>query len=95
VTGVAADHGKFKTPGLHNIALTAPYMHDGRFATLEEVVEHYNSGIRRSPTLSPKIKHPDGLFLSAEEKADLVAFLQSLTDTEFVENPDFADPYGE
>jgi cytochrome c peroxidase len=93
VTGLARDHGKFKTPGLHNVALTAPYMHDGRFATLEEVVEHYNSGIVQSPTLDPKIKSPDGLYLSNQEKADLVAFLKALSDQSFIENPAFSDPY--
>jgi cytochrome c peroxidase len=82
VTGVAADLGKFKTPSLRNIALTAPYMHDGRFATLEEVVDHYSSGVQRSETLDPNLaKHPAaGLQLTADEKADLVAFLKTLTD---------------
>ncbi len=93
VTNRSSDHAKFKTPGLHNVALTAPYMHDGRFATLEEVVEHYNSGIQQSPTLSPKIKSPNGLLLTSQEKADLVAFLKSLTDEEFVTNAAFGDPY--
>lgn len=82
VTRNAADHGKFKVPSLRNIALTAPYMHDGRFATLEEVVEHYSTGVRRTPTLDPNLaKHPaGGLHLSAQDKADLVAFLKTLTD---------------
>ncbi len=85
VTKNAADHGKFKTPSLRNIARTAPYMHDGRFATLEEVVEHYNSGVRRSVTLDPNLaKHPEaGMQLTAQEKADLVAFLKTLTDETF------------
>ncbi|MFN0079040.1 MAG: MbnP family protein [Prosthecobacter sp.] len=85
VTKNAADHGKFKTPSLRNIARTAPYMHDGRFATLEEVVEHYNSGVRRSATLDPNLaKHPEtGMQLTAQEKADLVAFLKTLTDETF------------
>ena len=83
VTKVAADVGKFKTPSLRNIALTAPYMHDGRFATLEEVVEHYDHGVVRSDTLDPNLaKHPaQGLGLTSAEKADLVAFLKTLTDT--------------
>jgi cytochrome c peroxidase len=82
VTGNGSDHGKFATPSLRNIALTGPYMHDGRFATLEEVVEHYSTGIKRSATLDPNIaKHPDGgLHLSASDKAALVAFLKTLTD---------------
>jgi cytochrome c peroxidase len=92
VTGRSSDTGKFKTPGLRNVEFTGPYMHDGRFATLEEVVEHYNSGIKRSPTLDPKIKKPEGLFLTEQEKSDLVAFLKSLSDMEFMNNPAFSDP---
>lgn len=81
VTGSTADHGKFATPSLRNITLTAPYMHDGRFATLEEVVEHYSSGVHRSPTLDPNLaKHPaNGLNLATADKAALVAFLKTLT----------------
>jgi cytochrome c peroxidase len=84
VTGAASDQGKFATPSLRNIALTAPYMHDGRFATLEEVVEHYSSGIQRGPTLDPNLaKHPpNGLNLGTADKAALVAFLKTLTTTE-------------
>jgi cytochrome c peroxidase len=82
VTELAGDQGKFSTPSLRNVALTAPYMHDGRFATLEEVVEHHSSGVHRSPTLDPNLaKHPgNGLNLAAADKAALVAFLKSLTD---------------
>jgi cytochrome c peroxidase len=82
VTGKAADAGKFAVPSLRNVALTAPYMHDGRFRTLEEVVEHYCTGVQRSPTLDPNIaKHPDGgVPLSAADKRALVAFLKTLTD---------------
>lgn len=85
VTGVEGDRGKFKTPSLRNIALTAPYMHDGRFKTLEEVVEHYSTGVRKTPTLDPNLaKHPDaGIQLSAEDKKALVAFLKTLTDEDF------------
>lgn len=89
VTGNAADLGKFKTPSLRNIAVTAPYMHDGRFQTLEEVVEHYNSGVQRSDTLDPNLaKHPNtGLQLTSQEKSDLVAFLKTLTDEAFITEP--------
>ena len=89
VTGKETDRGKFKVPSLRNIALTAPYMHDGRFTTLEQVVDHYDSGVRRSKTLDPNLaKHPDsGLGLSPEDKAALVAFLKTLTDEEFVSQP--------
>jgi cytochrome c peroxidase len=85
VTGKPADQGKFATPSLRNVSLTAPYMHDGRFATLEQVVEHYSTGVKRSPTLDPNLaKHPDGgVPLSAEDKRALVAFLKTLTDPKY------------
>lgn len=93
VTGNPADNGKFLTPTLRNIELTAPYMHDGRFATLEEVVEHYNSGGVPSATIDPLMKHVgSGLDLTAQEKADLVAFLKTMTDEDFINNPDFSAP---
>ncbi|MGZ4961553.1 MAG: MbnP family protein [Limisphaerales bacterium] len=87
-TKIEFDRAKFSTPSLRNIALTAPYMHDGRFKTLEEVVEHYSTGVKRSPTLDPNIaKHPDGgIHLSAADKEALVAFLKSLTDPKFAKN---------
>lgn len=80
-----ADRGKFRTPSLRNVGISGPYMHDGRFKTLEEVIEHYDRGAERSPTLDPNIaKHPkDGLRLSREDKAALVAFLLTLTDSSF------------
>ena len=82
VTGQAADRGKFAVPSLRNLTLTAPYMHDGRFRTLEEVVEHYATGVQRSPTLDPNLaKHPDGgVPLCAADQQALVAFLKTLTD---------------
>jgi cytochrome c peroxidase len=82
VTGVEQDSGKFSTPSLRNVALTAPYMLDGRFSTLAEVVAHYATGVHRSPTLDPNLaKHPEGgLALSAADQGALVAFLFSLTD---------------
>lgn len=85
VTGRAADRGKFAVPSLRNVALTAPYMHDGRFSTLEQVVEHYVSGVKRSPTLDPNIaKHPDGgVPLDRADQQALVAFLKTLTDEKF------------
>lgn len=84
------DVGLFKTPTLRNIELTAPYMHDGRYLTLEDVVEHYNSGVKHSPTLDPIMTKPSkiyGLGLTQTEKQDLVAFLKTLTDTTFTHNP--------
>ena len=93
LTGLPQDRAKFKTPSLRNVALTAPYMHDGRFQTLEEVIEHYNSGGHASPTVDPNMKYTiGGLQLSAEKKAQLIAFLHTLTDTEFVNDPRFQDP---
>ncbi|BDS07178.1 hypothetical protein NT6N_22180 [Oceaniferula spumae] len=84
-TGKESDRYKFSTPSLRNIALTAPYMHDGRFKTLEEVIDHYNAPPTLSPTLDPNLaKHPQGLGLSDSEKADLIAFLKTLTDPDFV-----------
>ena len=89
VTGNASDQGKFATPSLRNVGLTAPYMHDGRFKTLEEVIEHYSTGVKRSATLDPNIaKHPDGgLHLSTGHKRALVAFLKTLTDEKFNGKP--------
>jgi len=85
VTRDAADRGKFRVPSLRNVALTGPYMHDGRFQTLEQVIDHYDSGVERGATLDPNLaKHPkEGLRLSADDKAALAAFLRTLTDPAF------------
>ena len=85
VTKRERDRGRFSVPSLRNIALTAPYMHDGRMETLEEVIEHYSSGVKRSPTLDSNLaKHPDGgVPLTAADKKALVAFLLTLTDDKF------------
>jgi cytochrome c peroxidase len=93
VTGLVYDNGRFKTPSLRNVALTAPYMHDGRFATLEEVVAHYDHGVQRPANLDPNLaKHPaTGMQLTSEEQGALVAFLKTLTDAKyegFVTPPD-------
>lgn len=93
VTGLPYDRGLFKTPTLRNIALTAPYMHDGRFQTLREVIEHYNTGGHLTQTLDPLMKFPNvGLGLSEQDIDDLVSFLETLTDTSFVNNPNFRKP---
>lgn len=103
VTQNSFDKGKFRTPSLRNIALTAPYMHDGRFQTLEEVIEHYDNGIKKSQTLSSLItaasnefiNDPNGevnLFLTEQEKKDIIAFLEMLTDEEFITSPKFSEP---
>lgn len=94
VSGSPYDRGLFKTPSLRNVELSAPYMHDGRFATLREVVGHYNSGGHSSATIDPMMKFPGvGLGLSEQDVDDLVLFLKTLTDTSFVHNPKFQDPH--
>jgi cytochrome c peroxidase len=94
VTNNPIDYGKFKVPSLRNIALTAPYMHDGRFQTLEEVIEFYNSGVKNSVTVDLQMIHPTftGLNLSADDKAALKAFLLALTDEQFINNTAFSKP---
>lgn len=91
VSGAGYDRGKFATPSLRNVALTGPYMHDGRFATLEEVIDHYSDGIKESPNLDPLFyKHGfpfPGLRLNPQEKADLKAFLMALTDSSYISIP--------
>ncbi len=89
VTGKESDAGKFKTPTLRNVALTAPYMHDGRFDTLEEVIKHYDHGVKRAANLDPNLaKHPqDGMGLTDEEQKALVAFLRTLTDESYYSLP--------
>ncbi len=102
ITGRAQDEGLFKTPSLRSIALTAPYMHDGRFATLEEVVEFYNSGVVDNPNLAPQLRNPPGqgapgaprrLNLTVQQKAALVAFIKTLTDTALATDAKFSDPF--
>lgn len=95
ITGNSNDMGKFKTPTLRNIELTGPYMHDGRFQTLEEVVDFYSEGLVYSPTIDPLMKkvHEGGVQLNPIEKQDLVNFLKTLTDTTFTNNPDLSYPF--
>jgi len=92
VTNNPFDNGKFRAPSLRNIALTAPYMHDGRFETLEEVIDHYNSGAHFADNIDPLIK-TRGLGLTEQHKKDLIAFLHALTDTSFANNPAFQNPF--
>lgn len=94
VTGNPNDNGKFKVPTLRNIAYSAPYMHDGRFATLDEVINHYSSGVVVSPTIDPLMEFASqgGAQLDAFEKDLLKQFLMTLTDETFINNPDFGDP---
>lgn len=83
------DDGKFKTPSLRNIALTAPYMHDGRFKTLEECIQHYNVGFKYTANLDPNLDNSKKGRLNPADVQDIIAFLNTLTDTEFINNPKF------
>jgi cytochrome c peroxidase len=93
ITGDPSDNGKFKSPSIRNLAFTAPYMHDGRFATLEEVIDHYSEGLKPSPTIDPLMKKVSqgGVGLTPNEKADLKSFLLSLSDSDFIKNPAFKE----
>jgi cytochrome c peroxidase len=95
VTGNAADMGKFRTPNLRNVALRDHYMHDGRFTSLEQVVEFYNSGVKHVSTIDPimtKLGKENGLNLNEQEKKQLVAFLKTLTDSTFITDPKLGRP---
>ncbi|MFL9843254.1 cytochrome-c peroxidase [Flavobacterium rhizosphaerae] len=89
--------GKFKIPTLRNIVLTSPYMHDGRFSSLVEVIDFYDSGVQDHPNLSPALKDTDGqprkLHLSQQDKSALMLFLNTLTDTEMTHDVKFSDPF--
>lgn len=91
ITKLNTDIYRFKTPSLRNVALTYPYMHDGRYATIEQCIEHYNSGIAMTINLDPLFSG-GSMPISAQEKADLVAFLNTLTDNKFIKDNRFADP---
>jgi cytochrome c peroxidase len=96
VTGKLYDIGMMSTPTLRNIGVTAPYMHDGRFEKLEDVIDHYNAGIRRSTTLDPIMLKNDSdgkRHLTTQEKEDLKAFLLTLTDTTFLNDKRFSSPF--
>lgn len=98
ISGNAADNGKFKVPSLHNVALTAPYMHDGRFKTLDEVLEHYSHGIQNSPNLNINLKdsltlRPIQMNISSDEKAAIIAFLNTFTDNQMISDPKFSNPF--
>ena len=97
ITDVGVGGGRFKAGSLRNIALTAPYMHDGRFQTLEQVVEHYDTGVQASPTLDNRLRgqngQPQRLNLSATERAALVAFLRTLTDETLATDARWSDPF--
>ncbi len=89
--------GTFRVASLRNIAVRAPYMHDGRFSTLDEVIDHYSSGVRPHPNLGDALRNDDGspvrFDFSQADRAALIAFLETLTDQSFLENPKFSDPF--
>jgi len=97
ITGRMEDMGLFRAGSLRNIAATAPYMHDGRFGTLEEVIEHYDAGIAGTPNLDALLRDPNGgparLGLTAQDKTALVAFLKTLTDGKLMADDRFSDPF--
>ncbi|HZG01732.1 MAG TPA: cytochrome c peroxidase [Chitinophagales bacterium] len=86
------DKGKFKTPSLRNVEVTAPYMHDGRFSTLEEVLHHYNSDFHVTTLTDPVLQVMPKNRMSQQEMDDVIAFLKTLTDHDFLTNPAFAKP---
>lgn len=94
VTGRRIHDGAYKTPTLRNVAVTGPYMHDDRFATLEEVIDFYSEGVVFSPSIDSLMPNPQGggASLTPGERSDLVAFLRALTDDEFLRDPRFGAP---
>jgi cytochrome c peroxidase len=96
-TGNPVQNGLFKSPSLRGIGVSGPYMHDGRFSTLAQVVEHYSSGVKAHPNLSPELRNPNGtprnLNLTTTQKAALVAFLNTLTDTGIATDVKYANPF--
>lgn len=95
ITKLPTDLGKFKVPSLRNVEYTAPYMHDGRFQTLREVIDHYDLHVKNSPNLDPLIlaRNQRAPLLSEADKDSLEAFLKALSDPDFLTNPDFQDPF--
>jgi cytochrome c peroxidase len=100
VTGNARDLAKFKITSLRNIELTAPYMHDGRIATLEAVLDHYNSptlfqnpGIDSTLAITTNSRFGSSLMLTAEEKRKIIVFMKTFTDSTFIKNPAYSNPF--
>jgi hypothetical protein len=96
-TDPGSGDGHFRTASLRNVAFTAPYMHDGRFATLREVVDHYNDGVSNSPHLARLLQDGNGgprkMNLTEVQKEGLIAFLHAMTDEQFLRDPRFSDPF--
>jgi cytochrome c peroxidase len=99
ITGNLSDYGRFKVPSLRNVELSAPYMHDGRFKTLDEVLDHYNAGGKPSPTtdhfMARKQFEAYGgkLGLDKQDKQDIINFLKTLTDTAFIHDKRYSNPF--
>jgi cytochrome c peroxidase len=97
INGNPAQLGLFKVPSLRNLSGRGPFMHDGRFATLEEVVDHYSTGVKNHPNLSPQLRGPNGQPVApnftAAQKAALVAFLETLNDPALALDDKFSDPF--
>lgn len=95
ISGLKQEIGQFKIPSLRNVAFTAPYMHDGRFKTLEEVLDFYSEKVHPSVNLDSKMTaaHQGGVKLSAEEKRKIICFLRALSDSTFIQNPEFSNPW--
>ena len=97
VTNFPEDYGKFKAPKLHNIALTAPYMHDGRLKTLDDVLEHYNHNIKGSVNLDRRLmdtnKKPKRMEISDDDKQALIAFMNTFTDNTMITDSKFSNPF--
>ncbi|MBV8253386.1 MAG: c-type cytochrome [Chitinophaga sp.] len=92
ITGQAKDQATFKIPTLRNVALTAPYMHDGRFATLDAVLNHYSHGIKPGPNTGVQL-HNGPINLTTQEQQDIIAFLNTLTDQSLITDPKYSDPF--
>lgn len=95
ITGKASDNGKFKIPSLRNLGFTAPYMHDGRFKTLEEVMDFYSEGVKAGVNTDSKMgfAHRGGVHLSKDDKRKIILFLNTMNDSDFTKDPAFANPF--
>lgn len=97
LSDAGAGQGRLKAPSLRNVTVRAPYMHDGRFTSLEAVVDLYESGVRNNPLLDPRLRAPNGqrqrLILTMAQKASLVASMRALTDESFLRSPAVTDPF--
>jgi cytochrome c peroxidase len=90
ITGLPSDRNKFKVPSLRNVTVSGPYMHDGRFSTLQQCLEHYNSGIQQTENLDPLLV--SGISMTYQEMQDIISFLGTLQDDVYLQDPRFKDP---